>query len=230
MAFQTPSLTSSPNGGGGGLTLKPQLPSLDNITRNSTWKNATWGTSRERKRKRLFGCALSGLSRCEAQKKDAYFLTLTSAPGAKDIGKHWDLLVKRIRRELGFKFEYIKVETSEGNGVIHAIYHSAFNGWQFDEIHAYLSCLWQELHDSPIVWNSYVANKFKVAGYICQYMANQDGFLRRSMSNGWVWRGFRKVMLSLIHQHGFKEGIKRWNSVLITFNPPKAFKQRQLTS
>lgn len=147
---------------------------------------------------------------------------------------------------MGFEFQYMKVETSEGNGVIHALFHSAFSKdsgltvWvkdaktdeyqltdkYYDAIHAYFSCLWKELHQSPIVWCSVVdqtqvwsrkakkwitLTKKRVSRYIVQYTVKQKGFLRRANSFGWIFRGWRKRFLQYIDTHGFKKGIQKWS-------------------
>jgi len=198
-----------------------KVTSLDNNPQSSTWS---------KKLKRAYCCALSGLNRCIALKRDAYFLTLTSAPGkGSQLAHSWDLLVKRVRRELNYKFEFMKVETSEGNGVIHAIFHSAFAGWQYDAILAYFSCLWQELHGSFIVWCSPVVVPKRVASYVVQYLSSQHGFLRRSCSRFWIFPHWRSIMLGLIRTLGFSLGLSKFRSYLSFYHPSSTSFQYSLS-
>jgi len=186
-----------------GVLIKPKTSLDSSHSQISTrWRVSTPEDRLRAKIGRVFSCALSGLRRAEFRTKDCYFLTLTSCKGATDIGKHWDLLVKRVRREMRYPFQYMKVETEEGNGVIHAIFHSAFEGCSYDAIHAYFSCLWQELHNSPIVWCSKVSNSRKVAGYMCQYVSGQSKLIRSSCSVNWIFPKYREKFLNLIKKMG----------------------------
>lgn len=177
----------------------------------------------DKKQKRAFHCGLSGLKRCQYKNKVAFFLTLTSSPKTNhiDLRRDWDILVKRIRQQLKFKFEYIKVETFEGYGVIHALYHSAFEGWKYADIHAWFSKNWTEIHQANIVWNTVVDNKSKFsmkkcASYLCQYMSNQKGFYRRSTSQHWLFPAYRKQFLGLIQKHGFRVALLAWENLLMS--------------
>jgi hypothetical protein len=144
-------------------------------TSSKTFTSNSWS----KKQKRAYHCAISGLKRCHALGFKAFFLTLTSSPKTNhpDLRKDWDILVKRIRK-LFPSFQYVKVETFEGYGVIHALYHHAFEGWSYSAIHAWISQAWSEIHQAPIVWNSVVGENYsikKVSAYLCQYMSGQRG-------------------------------------------------------
>jgi hypothetical protein len=148
----------------------------------------------------------------------AFFLTLTSSPKTNhpDLRKDWDILVKRIRK-LFPKFQYVKVETFEGYGVIHALYHHAFEGWSYSVIHSWLSRAWSDIHQAPIVWNSVVGEKYsikKVSAYLCQYMSGQHGFFRRSTSLNWIFAGYRKKWVSLVVKYGFRKALFAWEFLL----------------
>ena len=94
-----------------------------------------------------------------------FFLTLTSSPKTNhpEIRKYWAILVKRIRK-LFPNFQYVKVETFEGYGVIHTLYHHTLEGWSYSVIHAWISREWSDIHQAPIVWNSVVGKK--VSAYL----------------------------------------------------------------
>jgi hypothetical protein len=173
-----------------------------------------------KKQKRAYHCAISGLKRCHALGFKAFFLTLTSSPKTNhpDLRKDWDILEKRIRK-LFPKFQYVKVETFEGYGVIHALYHHAFEDWDYKAIHAWISQAWSEIHQAPIVWNSVVGEKWsikKVSGYLCQYMSNQRGFFRRSTSLNWIFAGYRKKWTYLIVKYGFRKALSALDFLLST--------------
>lgn len=201
--------------------------SLDSKQQFSSWSasQTSSGWSWDKKQKRAFHCGLSGLKRCWYQKKMAFFLTLTSSPKSShlDLRHHWDLLVQRIRKVLKFKFEYLKVETYEGYGVIHCLFHSAFEGWRYKNIHEWFSKVWFELHGARIVWCTVVGSSFsgrsysmrKCAAYLCQYMGGQRGFFRRSTSKGWIFPKYRSVFLSLVNRLGFKFGLQAWEKLLV---------------
>jgi len=111
----------------------------------------------------------------------------------------------------------VKVETFEGYGVIHALYHHAFEDWNYADIHRWISKAWSDIHQAPIVWNSVVGEGWsikKVAGYLCQYMSGQKGFFRRSTSLNWIFAGYRKQWISLIQKYGFRKALFAWEFLL----------------
>ena len=202
-----------------------QPTSLDNNGQFSpTYSKNNLSNSWSKKQKRAYHCAISGLKRCQALGYKAFFLTLTSSPKTNhpDLRKDWDILVKRIRK-LFPKFQYVKVETFEGYGVIHALYHHAFEDWSYSDIHAWISQSWSEIHQAPIVWNSIVSEKSsikKVSGYLCQYMSSQRGFFRRSTSLNWIFAGSRKKWTALIVKYGFRKALSAWDFLLSSLALP----------
>lgn len=168
----------------------------------------------------------AGVERADIMGDRLFFLTLTSSlkRGIKFLAVDWDLLVKRVRRELRFKFEFFKIITCEGNGVIHAIFRcsktdfSLYQGWSYEAIHAYFSCLWNELHFAPIVW---VTECYKIGGnykklvryLVSQYVIRQS-FLHLGYSGGWCFKGFVKRFKDLIHRLGFKMALVAWRFLL----------------
>jgi|WetSurMetagenome_2_1015567.scaffolds.fasta_scaffold24696_2 hypothetical protein len=196
-------------------------PSLDNNGQFSPTSSKIFvSNSWSKKQKRAYHCALSGLKRCHNLGIKAFFLTLTSSPKTNhpDLRKDWDILVKRIRK-LFPKFQYVKVETFEGHGVIHALYHHAFEDWNYSDIHLWLSNAWSDIHQAPIVWNVVVGEKYsikKVSSYLCQYMSGQRGFFRRSTSLNWIFAGYRKKWTNLIKRYGFRKALFAWDFLLST--------------
>jgi len=198
---------------------KEGITSLDIYGQFSpTSSKSNLSNSWSKKQKRSYHCAISGLKRCRVLGYKAFFLTLTSSPKTNhpDLRKDWDILVKRIRK-LFPKFQYVKVETFEGYGVIHALYHHAFEDWNYRDIHTWISQAWSEIHQAPIVWNSVVGEKYsikKVSAYLCQYMSGQRGFFRRSTSLNWIFAGYRKKWKYLIVKYGFRKALFAWDFLL----------------
>lgn len=92
-----------------------------------------------------------------------------------------------------FDFEYFKVTTNEGNGVIHCVYAGEYLPYN------YLVDILQDIHLS---WHINIQevktsnkNIEQSSGYIVsQYISNQgSSYQRSSQSWGWIFRGYRKA-------------------------------------
>jgi hypothetical protein len=84
---------------------------------------------------------------------------------------------------------YLKVNTNEGNGVIHAISNMPYIP------HQYIKDVWKELHAGSFNCNIQPLNKkknspSKVASYMAtQYISSQDAtYIRSSKSNHWIFK------------------------------------------
>jgi len=106
------------------------------------------------------------------------------------MAKAWCALKERIRRRQP-GFEYIKIMTSEGNGVYHILAVGGYieQGW--------LSANWKQLTGAGIVDIRKVKfgkqHKRRLARYmICQEVAGQQ-FDRMSWSWGWVFKAFVRL-------------------------------------
>jgi hypothetical protein len=92
-----------------------------------------------------------------------------------------------------FDFEYFKVTTNEGNGVLHIIYKGQYLPYN------YLVDNWQDIHNSwelnITLLNSSKKDYQKASSYvITQYLSNQDStYQRSSQSWSWVVRGYTKT-------------------------------------
>ena len=143
--------------------------------------------------KRCYQRIMSGLTRHEHQ--PLRFMTLTMAPGCtRDMPSAWCALKERIRRRQP-GFEYLKIHTWEGNGVLHILVFGGYiaQGW--------LSANWNQLTGAPIVDIRQVhygkQHRRRLARYIiCQEIAGQE-FYHMSWSWGWVFKGFVKVWQAL---------------------------------
>ena len=99
-----------------------------------------------KKQKRCYHRIQSGLVKYNAQKLLIRFITLTSSPASTphNISRDFQILTQRIRRKYS-KFEYIKINTNEGHGVIHLLYNGSYIPQKW------LSNQWSIIHKSPIV-------------------------------------------------------------------------------
>jgi len=96
-----------------------------------------------------------------------------------------------------FKIKYLKIITSEGNGVIHILYLGSYLPQPL------LSNLWQDIH---LTWNVDIRkirtdplSLRKSSAYVCQYISTQEGhYTRTSASWEWVKRGYKKTWKNLL--------------------------------
>lgn len=111
-----------------------------------------------------------------------------------------------------FPFEYFKVVTNEGNGVIHALYKGEYLPYP------YLVDNWQDIHNSWDINIKLIRNKKgdrkRSAHYVVsQYVSNQEStFQRSSQSWHWLFRGYRREWLSFLndcHNKYYYNPVKR---------------------
>jgi len=121
---------------------------------------------------------MSGLQYATIRCVVVRFITLTtSSKGAKRSMYHdFRCLKYRIKRHFG-EFEYLKVNTNEGYGVIHLLYKGTYipQGW--------LSQNWDDIHNSPVVDIRFMRGGTNGLGsyIVSQYLSNQRcSFIRYS--------------------------------------------------
>lgn len=107
-----------------------------------------------------------------------------------------------------FTFEYLKVNTNEGNGVIHAIYRGSYLPYN------YLVDNWQDIHNSWEINIQRIDDLKKsdknVASYIVnQYITNQDKatYTRYSQSKQWIFPNYSVL----------------WSNMKRSFKPPELY-------
>ena len=95
-------------------------------------------------------------------------------------------------------FEYFKVQTNEGNGVLHIVYKGQYLPYN------YVVDNWQDIHNS---WNVNIkkignnrADGGRASSYIVsQYVSSQNSsYVRSSQSWKWLFRGYRKAFLNYL--------------------------------
>lgn len=111
-----------------------------------------------------------------------------------------------------FDFEYFKVTTNEGNGVIHCLYRGEYLPYN------YIVDNWMDIHNSWDVNIKLIRNHDKDIGktscyVVSQYVSHQhSSYVRSSQSWNWVCRGYRSVwngFLDECHNRFFYNVVKR---------------------
>ena len=168
------------------------------------------------KQKRFFQRLMSGLTRAMHKGERVRFLTLTSAVGSdfRRLSKDFQVLRKRIEHAFGVLLQYCKINTSEGNGVIHALFVGSYvpQDW--------ISKAWSEIHGGSMVVDIREVRLRKRSDVksmgrylVSQYLARQP-YERMSWSWRWVCRGFVGIWRDLVSRHGLKDALVKWNHFL----------------
>lgn len=206
-----------------------------------TGENASYRylTNQQKQGRRLFSALQSGL--LWNRQTRLRFMTLTSADDSPEIGRSYNHLVTRIRQatpmsllddcsfggmgvkalpyyygskpvDESLKLEYLALQTSEGNGVIHLLGVGDYIPQKW------LSDTWKEIHGA---WNVDIRKErqtgkgMQFARYmLAQYLKGQKGILRCSCSSNWVYPGWRRDFLTLVKKQGFSEGVLTWNKLM----------------
>lgn len=164
-----------------GKTEPEHSPSL--LDTKSTSARSYLNLTPEKKRfKRMYHRVRSGLER----NGNVRLLTLTSSPGAGDFQRDFRKLIMRLKRR-GLVEDYIRCPEKTTSGLRHD--HIVFRGSYIDQ--AYLSYLWQEIHNSPVVDIRRAGGRHRLACYLANYLAKSPCG-RYSYSWGWVWKGFAR--------------------------------------
>ena len=123
-------------------------------------------------------------------------------------------LKSRYRNEGIFKnfdFEYFRVETNEGNGVLHILFRGQWLPYN------YLVDNWQEIHNSWDLNIKFIdtADPKSSAGYVVsQYLSSQrSSYVRSSQSWNWVFRGFKKLWYQMATYYK-KDLFNLWDNIL----------------
>lgn len=179
------------------------------------------------KARRWYQRLLSGVTHHQANRRRLRVITLTSSSRALDINDSWQVLLKRIRRRWRSGFEYWKLRTSEGNDVLHII----FSGPWIPQ--SWLSCSWEEIHASPIVYIQELRQKRKrlISYLMTHYLpAHDDGrlYTRMSWSWGWVFRGFAGAWRWFWRKGPTRyDAIYNWNKLMRRKDPLWYYKEKR---
>jgi hypothetical protein len=115
-------------------------------------------------------------------------MTLTTAVGGdlRRLSRDFQVLRKRIEHRFRKRLEYWKINTNEGNGVMHIVFKGLFIP------QAWLSDAWRSIHGAKIVDIRALKNSSskKLANYLVGNYLCKQSFERMSWSWNWVYRGF----------------------------------------
>lgn len=163
-------------------------------------------------------------------------VTLTSGPSSPlDIHRSFRRLVARIRRR--FDFQYFCVQETTQSGLVHL--HLLYRGSFIPQ--AWLSQMWQTVHNAQVVWIARIKRKRGCASYLCKYLSKE--VLGRCWSSWeWIYRGWRwawsnlkdglgrsrlfrvkGLLVELWRRHLEGEGL--WLNGLV-FPPPREMRER----
>jgi len=161
-------------------------------------KKLSW----DRKQKRAYHKALTLLRHFSVCGHQVFFVTLTGSPqsDAKQLSYHHERLKLSAIRKLGLPgLEHFKVITSEGHGVIHALWAipPAQKGFRDSAVfipQKWLSEEWLRIHGAKIVdirrVNMANHSRRRLSRYIVsQYCSGQSGFVRSDYTRP-KWLGF----------------------------------------
>ncbi len=180
------------------------------------------------KARRWYQRLLSGVTHHQANRRRLRVITLTTAPAARglDVNRSFQALKQRIRRRWPVQgFEYWKLKTSEGHGVLHIIFSGPWIP------HSWLSRSWKEIHLSPIVYIQELRRRRKrlISYLMSHYLPAHDVghlYTRMSWSWGWVFRGFCGAW-----RWFWKKGptmydaINEWNKLMRRDDPDTSYKR-----
>jgi hypothetical protein len=105
-----------------------------------------------------------------------------------------------LTKKLWNDFEYAKVHTNEGNGVLHVVFRGCYLPYN------YLVCEWMDIHVSwelnisDLDYNKSSTKKKAVNYVVSQYCADQEAeFVRLSTSRNWIFPGCSRVWKDMVN-------------------------------
>lgn len=160
------------------------------------------------KQKRAYNRIKTGSAVALAKGEILRFITLTTASGVtKHLNKSFNHLKMRIERAKrykrdgktkkdgfdGFKFnKYFKIETKEGNGVLHIVYRGTKKHYLPKK---WLTETWKELHEGSEITHIRIVGKenARLAHYLTANYLTKNPIKRMSYGWAWIFRGYVKT-------------------------------------
>jgi hypothetical protein len=183
-----------------------------------------------RRRGRIFHVFMSGLTRAVHFHRRLRVMHLTSHVGydMSRLSKDFQVLRKRIEHFFHFSMEYVKVNTAEGNGVVHCVYFpvgldGSSVGWNIGYIpQQWLSETWRDITGGSFIvgLNELHVRRGlrRLVNYlVAQYFSGQSALERISYSSRWCFRGFRSLWRVKFAYRYFLDRVSclfDWNKVL----------------
>lgn len=134
-----------------------------------------------------------------------------------------------FNRQCRFAFQYFKVRTAEGGGVLHIMFRKDYNTPKIDKnwIHKNWANIWHGSWNTSIYQIPYSDSK-KTSAYIIRGYVQNQPVLRMSYGQQWVYPGFRKSLIHLIEVYGFKRALEIWKQKMKYHILPTIAGTRQL--
>jgi hypothetical protein len=142
---------------------------------------------------------------------------------------HRNMIKKYGRNNLTktFNFDYFKVQTGEGNGVLHITYRGSWLPYNF------IVDNWQDIHlsfDINIQKVNLKDTKQASCYIVSQYVGGQgSSYVRSSQSWNWVYRGFKTKWYNLKQWFSGQQLITIWNNQLKAYANDYFFPQSSLS-
>jgi hypothetical protein len=163
------------------------------------------------KQRRAYHRIMSGYKMSQFCNDRLRFMTLTTSKEGRDndLKRDFNALTKRVRRRYR-RFEYVRVRTGEGNGVLHVLYRGSYIP------RAWLKEQWEDIHQS---WNVDIRDtkRYHCSYVVNQYLCGQSSFVRYSMTQKWVFRGFVAKWKAFCTWYPNKK-IELWNDYLYNYS------------
>jgi hypothetical protein len=216
------------------VNFSPVVSSLVNNAHSGTYKPFN------RRQKRTFQRLTSWCLYLISSGYQLFRVDLTTAPGGDSgaLTPHFKKLRRRVEKKFpGYRVHFFKIQTSEGNGVLHMI-------WAIKSDHAvwipqeWIKSQWLEIHGASIVYIRRMkidkSDIRRVGRYLSlQYLSRQSAIVRVSWSwwrdglaIGQAWDFFKRVCFSFSpvrsmvglnltpYQISYREMIRGWEQIL----------------
>lgn len=195
-----------------------------------------------KQQKRCYQRLRSGIDSALDRGKWLRFMTLTTGPKVtKHLNNSFKAFKMRVERAKigkdgfkGFKFnKYMKIETTEGNGVLHIVYWGTKKHYLPQK---WISKTWKNLHNSPIADIRLIKEKGRLVNYLVGSYLTDQPIKRISCGWKWLWLGFVKSWEKMKDVYAFglgRVGIGKFKNVMACLrhrlkDPPSVSRQKKL--
>lgn len=209
------------------------------------WNELTPAARRIKAKKgRYYHCLCSGM--LWHRKDHQYFLTLTTSAESEkkvtDAFRHFQMVIRYTTPDLlvkgdymtrcealkwyplntweqPIKFDYCRLHTSEGLGVLHIV----FAGTRLPI--SYIRSVWTRIHNAPQIVIRHIERDDdavrKLKNYLMkQYLYGQDGFVRYSCSGDWIYPSYRRDWESLKNKYDYHTARTIWDQAMYLHQAP----------
>lgn len=191
----------------------PRVTTPSLVKYSQSGASSSWS----RTQRRRYSTMISWMRQAEGRGLQLFRVDLTSAVAgsARSLTVHLKELLRRVKRVYGYDIEFLKVQTSEGHGVLHMVW--AINQQRAAYIpQSWLSNEWLKIHGAKIVYIKRITwrnSSKRISRYfISQYFAGQSAIVRMSYSWWHLKYSIRKTFSYLRREFlGIKDYSSPWN-------------------